>query len=73
MQYKSQTEATAAFSNWLEQVVDMIPEGQEFGQDYHGVMQKAGTAREDGINTYAQGMRNICILNDKPWGKASSV
>jgi len=51
----------------------MIPEGQEFGQDYHGVMQKAGTAREDGINTYAQGMRNICILNDKPWGKASSV
>ncbi len=29
MQYWSQTEATEAFADWLEQDVDMIPEGQD--------------------------------------------
>jgi len=49
MQYWSQTEATEAFADWLQQDVDMIPEGQDFRQHYHVVMQIAGTAGEDGM------------------------
>jgi len=49
MQYWSQTEATEAFGDWLEQDVDMIPEGQDLRQHYHVVMQIAGTAGEDGM------------------------
>ncbi len=49
MQYWSHTEATEAFADWLEQDVDMIPEGQDLRQHYHVVMQIAGTAGEDGM------------------------
>ncbi len=51
MQYWSQTEA---FADWLQQDVDMIPEGQDLRQHYHVVMQIAGTAAEDGMTNLCQ-------------------
>ena len=54
MQYWSQTEATEAFADWLEQDIDMIPEGQDFRQHYHVVMQIAGTAAEGGMTDLHQ-------------------
>jgi len=49
MQCWSQTDATEAFADWLEQDVDMIPESQDPRQHYHVVMQIEGTAGEDGM------------------------
>ena len=54
MQYWTQTEATEAFADWLQQDVDMIPEGQDLRQHYHVVMQIADTAAEDGMTDLCQ-------------------
>ena len=54
MQYWSQTEATEAFADWLQQDVDIIPEGQDLRQHYHVVTQIAGTAAEDGMTDLCQ-------------------
>ncbi len=53
MQYWSQTEATNAFADWLDDI-DMTPEGQALRQHYHVVMQIAGTAAEDGTTDLCQ-------------------
>ena len=47
------------FADWLQQDVDMIPEGQDLRQHYHVVMQIAGTAAEDGMTDLCQS-REIC-------------
>ena len=54
MQYWTQTEATETFADWLQQDVDMIPEGQDVRQHYHVVMQIADTAAEDGMTDLCQ-------------------
>ncbi len=54
MQYWSQTVATEAFADWLEQAADMIPEGQDLRQHDHDVMQIAGTAAEDDMTDLYQ-------------------
>ena len=51
---RSQTEATEAFADWLQQDVDMIPEGQGLRQHYHVVIQIEGTAAEDGMTDLCQ-------------------
>ncbi len=54
MQYWSQTEATEAFADWLEQDTDMIPEVQDLRQHYHVVIQIAGTTAKGSMTDLYQ-------------------